>query len=598
MSKRVVLPGALKFLGLARLLAKEYGFDLILTGTQSLPALRSEGIECETFSVRATSTGDPRVEAVQRAKELVKGDWVPSLPPGVAAAPERLLEVMAEGAQGQFESAILLHEALSQLHQVSPVSLLVVNEDVTWSTKTAVLTARALGIPSLVVSHGMPALWNVHDRIYGDVMAVHGRREADWYIANGNDPARLVVTGTPFWDEHYAEMPAREDLCRSLNLDPLRPVVTYATTWVNDLSLVNDPAAVATSADVLLRAVGSLQERDEVQLVVKLHPGDPRLQQTAETFLRRGAELGVTIAGLYTSGLREVLTVSDVLLCEDSNAGVEALIHGKPVISLRTEPGAGMLFLDEDPVLVAHDAEELARLLDQALYDLGTRACLRDRRLRVLSDFSAGADGQSARRIARLAAGLAEQGRLTPDLRREVEAPDLRSLVAARECNARCDLSVVITGHNEGSRLREGLSRLVDRLGETLTYEVVVVDDASTDDTALFLEALSGDVRALVHRQFQGQARSLLQGAALARGRYVALLEAADLAGSVEVLAKVKDPGCPPHWRLASPPGAGGIVIDRRLLEAGARWVARRLTAGQPATLGRLAEILQEVLVS
>ncbi|MGE5552296.1 MAG: glycosyltransferase [Betaproteobacteria bacterium] len=595
MSKRVILPGGLKFLDLARSLAKEYGFHLVLIGDQMLAQLRSEGIACETLQSSPSSL-DFENEALRGAARLLRAEFVPSLPPGIAGPPpDRLLEIMVEGAKKQFQSQILLREALAHLQEESPVALLVVNEDVTWLGKTAVLTARTLGIPSLVVSHGIPALRNLHDRIYADVMAVHGRREANWYISNGNDPAKLVVTGGPFWDEHYADLPSREDLCHRLNLDPLRPVVTYAATWVNDLSLVNDPGTVATSIDVLLRAVRPLQHREEVQLVVKLHPGDVRLRQTAQTFLRRGAELGVRIDGLFTSGLREVLAVSDVLLCEDSNAGVEALIHGKPVISLRTGPGAGMLFLEEDPVLVAHDAEELAFLLDRALYDLATRAHLRERRLGGLSDFNAGADGQSGRRVARLAVGLAEQGRLTADLRREVEVPDSRPLVGAREEAAQCDVSVVIAGHNEAPRLREGLPRLVDRLGEALTYEVVLVDDASEDETASVLASLSGDVRALVHHRPQGEARSLLKGAAVAKGRWLAFFEAADLAGPVETLAKVKDPECPPHWRLASSPGVGGIVVQRRVLEAGARWVERRLTGDQPATLGRLIESLQEV---
>ncbi len=73
-------------------------------------------------------------------------------------------------------------------------------------------------------------------------------------------------------------------------------------------------------------------------------------------------------------------------------------------------------------------------------------------------------------------------GRRSPHYHRNVsEAP-------------RLSLSVVIPGHNESGSIRETVETLARALEEaSIDYEIVVVDDASTDDTAVVVRALAGE---------------------------------------------------------------------------------------------------------
>ena len=62
------------------------------------------------------------------------------------------------------------------------------------------------------------------------------------------------------------------------------------------------------------------------------------------------------------------------------------------------------------------------------------------------------------------------------------------------------DLSVVIPAYNEAARLPPTLERLRAYLGHgPLAYEIVVVDDGSTDETAEVARAARGDRAAQRH---------------------------------------------------------------------------------------------------
>ena len=89
-------------------------------------------------------------------------------------------------------------------------------------------------------------------------------------------------------------------------------------------------------------------------------------------------------------------------------------------------------------------------------------------------------------------------------------------------------VTVVMTVHNGLPYVREAVDSVLDQdFGD---FELVVVDDGSTDGTADVL-ADRGDARLrLVRRPHQGRVAALNQALGLARGRYVANLDADDIA--------------------------------------------------------------------
>ena len=89
------------------------------------------------------------------------------------------------------------------------------------------------------------------------------------------------------------------------------------------------------------------------------------------------------------------------------------------------------------------------------------------------------------------------------------------------------EFSVVVPVHNESGNV-ESLVREISAALDGRAYEMIFVDDASTDDTRAVLAALKGDypaLRVLSHRKNAGQSRAIRSGVRAARGRIVGTLD-------------------------------------------------------------------------
>lgn len=89
------------------------------------------------------------------------------------------------------------------------------------------------------------------------------------------------------------------------------------------------------------------------------------------------------------------------------------------------------------------------------------------------------------------------------------------------------ELSIVVPVHNEAGNV-EGLVTEIAAALEGRAYEMVFVDDASSDDTRVALAGLKTrfpELRVLGHRQNAGQSRAIRSGILAARGRMVGTLD-------------------------------------------------------------------------
>ncbi|MDR7271844.1 glycosyltransferase involved in cell wall biosynthesis [Pelomonas saccharophila] len=106
------------------------------------------------------------------------------------------------------------------------------------------------------------------------------------------------------------------------------------------------------------------------------------------------------------------------------------------------------------------------------------------------------------------------------------------------------DVSVVIAVKNEEVHVESAVTSVVEQVG--LTFEVIVVDDGSTDRTSEILSALAGRHAHLrvVRNPKAGKCSAFNHGISLATGRFVCIFAGDDImpAGSLAArFAKVKD---------------------------------------------------------
>src|SRR6266404_888302 len=90
------------------------------------------------------------------------------------------------------------------------------------------------------------------------------------------------------------------------------------------------------------------------------------------------------------------------------------------------------------------------------------------------------------------------------------------------------EVSVVMSVYNAAQHLRETVDSILSQEG--VEFEVVVVDDGSTDDTANILcQYASRDARVrVITQENQGLTRALIKGCAAATGKYIARQDVGD----------------------------------------------------------------------
>ncbi|MDF1604885.1 hypothetical protein [Nocardioides sp. YIM 152315] len=312
--------------------------------------------------------------------------------------------------------AVELLDALNAAWTAHDIRLFVTTEDVIPLSKTAAAWARKRQVPSLHVAHSLALVdpYTVHAHLLTDVLAVYGPRGAEGYLDLGIDPARIVATGNPAWDD-YASMRQDRDALRTQllakhGLEHDLPVVVFGTTWSAHLTALDTGDAHRRALAAFVAACADLDRRGvRFSAVVKDRPSNSDVGEEALASIL--AESGARARVVHTSEDGPQWAVAaDVLVAVDSNYLVEAMLCGTPAVNL-----AGTAMLPMPPAfdgaagVVEADPGTLAVRLRELIEDPD----LRDRQLarfaRRLEHYHVGgADGRAAHRVAAQMVRLAQ----------------------------------------------------------------------------------------------------------------------------------------------------------------------------------------------
>ena len=91
------------------------------------------------------------------------------------------------------------------------------------------------------------------------------------------------------------------------------------------------------------------------------------------------------------------------------------------------------------------------------------------------------------------------------------------------------DVSIIVTAHNYGKFIDECLDSCLDQKKTDLKYEVIVVDDGSTDETAALLKRRVDNRLRVLRIENSGIERASNLGFAAARGRFAVRVDADDV---------------------------------------------------------------------
>jgi hypothetical protein len=403
-------------------------WTLLLTDPPMIAAAAAAGIPHE--AVRLPSDGDPVRDAVRHAARLF-GDperqtaITRALLPGsgghlAPARHTRLLEAVgrltAAGATGV--------ELGRQLVATHDLRLALLGYDMVPVARGLLAVLERTGIPSLHVPHGIFApvrgvvMPGTAAAIYASWVAAPGEFARATYAADGQPAERVVVTGAPRWDllpALRAMSPAAVRAARGL--DPARPLVVFATTWVEWIS-AHARAYAANLVHIVRGVLRGVRDAGmpAPRLLIKFHPSEagsagwPQVLDAYQTLCRQE---GLSDVAFDAGDPLPWLAMADLVVSVNSTMAMEATIAHRLAMSVPSTPECVHdLYGADTAILTVASPDEMARAIGPALYDPAVHARVEARRAATIAHYTHADDGQSAHRVAMLAQRLADAGRV------------------------------------------------------------------------------------------------------------------------------------------------------------------------------------------
>lgn len=113
-------------------------------------------------------------------------------------------------------------------------------------------------------------------------------------------------------------------------------------------------------------------------------------------------------------------------------------------------------------------------------------------------------------------------------------------------------VSVIITCHNYARYLSRAIRSAINQTIDEKDYEIIVVDDASTDETQSVMKTYSGKIKPLILKKNVGLAGARNEGLKSALGRFVLNLDADDYIDENLIYIELMFLNANPDWDAVS----------------------------------------------
>jgi hypothetical protein len=340
------------------------------------------GLSCERVARGLSRRDRSFIEAMQR-----------EVPAALARLGAPLDEHDVETLCFEIRRAVAgIGRAIQLLDLVDPDAVLV-HDDRMSPMMAFVQVARARGIPTILLQHGLDCEPYRFDEAYADQVAVWGKARGDRYRAESSRcPARVEVVGNPDYDAPRVLADATERDGGWL----------WATKARSSTPLASD--SPFEGLEILQALLAALEDHPGTRLTIKPHPRDFAFLYP-EAIDRSGQAANVRIA---TCSLGELLPAAGVVITEDSTAGMDAMLFDKMLVHVDFGPsGPFVPFADHGAALPSWSPEGLAVALGRARSGgPSLRKSIREGQRRFLEANAGMRDGRALERVERFVANV------------------------------------------------------------------------------------------------------------------------------------------------------------------------------------------------
>lgn len=297
----------------------------------------------------------------------------------------------------KFIEIVRYGEMVTEIIRLEKPDIVVTIDDRSPFGKTVNVISKSLGVPTLIVQHGMVNDHPIHGPICSDKIAVFGQACKDSLVKRETNQDDVVVTGQPRLDVLINKKFDRNWICDKLNIDKKKGLIFFAST---DLS--------EDEKEMIIRGLcNGMKEFPDKQLIIKPHPSD-----NSERFMDLLGKLN-SGAIVVTKDLYELLSACDILLTTWSTVGLEAMILDKPIIiiNLMNRPDQ-ISYVESGAAIEVKRMDGIAQAIKMVLYDPKTIERLKINREKYIRYHVNNSDGKASERVAQLIQKMICQGEI------------------------------------------------------------------------------------------------------------------------------------------------------------------------------------------
>ena len=296
---------------------------------------------------------------------------------------------------------------LKKTYKFLEPKIIVLKEAVRGPERTIVLTAKQVGIPTLVVQHGFLSEENVYTKLYPSRIAMWGKAGTEWYGSFGNDVTKCVVTGKLHHDAVYSNTDGYaakgREILSSIGANPDKDIILHISSFFKGLRHLGSVYEYQDSEFVVLNSILDIAESfPDKQFIVKLHPFDlvdmsllynnSRIHKARNVFIIKDADITALIK-----------VSSLVITSLFSSATMDAVIFNKPVITLNFSKRDDFIpFAQRGVALKVDDPTQLLRAIREIYEDKKVNDRFASNRANFIYDYAYKIDGQSTERVSKL----------------------------------------------------------------------------------------------------------------------------------------------------------------------------------------------------
>jgi hypothetical protein len=300
-----------------------------------------------------------------------------------------------------FEGTVKKIEQIENMLRREKVNLVLLNTDVVYENKTLVSVANRLGVNSLVLQLGLLDHPIESLPLTASKIALWGEYNQIWFSKHGVEAEKLVITGCPQFDKYIKkEFFNRQAICKKYGLDNNKHIVTLLTQHANEtLHFANLHLRETEFSDFCQKVVEAVEDLSQVQLIIKFHPWDKNADLHRNQIEKMSTKKMII---LQNADLDELLNVSDLAITYTSTAGLEAMLLGKPVITVAFEGKATTSPFDSPILPAARTASDFKKEIRLLLENAQFRKEYDAYREKCIYFLAFKQDGQSSKRVGKL----------------------------------------------------------------------------------------------------------------------------------------------------------------------------------------------------